>query len=98
MCFVCCLTNKSSLKLLNISILYDGLYPTCILIGSYLYDLLEVRCIDCVIISNMLLLSYKTNFSHVVMGLYINRSQKSSESGKNISDIPRCALCATFLF
>ena len=43
------------------------------------------RCTDDNTMNNMLLfLSYKTNVFHVVMGLFINRSQKSSKNGKMV--------------
>ena len=44
------------------------------------------------------MLLYKTNRFHVAIGLFSNRSQRTSKCGKNISDTLGCASCATFLF
>ena len=41
---------------------------------------------------------YKTNRFHVAMGLFSNRSQRTSKCGKNISDTLACGSCATSLF
>ena len=63
------------------------------------YNLLEDKRIDDVIIKtfyNSLL--YKTNRLQVAVRLFINRSQRTSKCGKNISDTLGCAPYATFLF
>ena len=41
---------------------------------------------------------YKTNRFHVAVGLFSNRSQRTSKCGKNISDTLACGSCATSLF
>ena len=41
---------------------------------------------------------YKTNRFHVAVGLFSNRSQRTSKCGKNISDTFACGSCATSLF
>ena len=41
---------------------------------------------------------YKTNRFHVAVGLFSNRSQRTSKSGKNISYTLACGSCATSLF
>ena len=41
---------------------------------------------------------YLTNRFQVAVRLFSNRSQRTSECGKNISDTLGCASCATFLF
>ena len=41
---------------------------------------------------------YKTNRFHVAVGLFSNRSQRTSKFGKNISDTLACGSCATSLF
>ena len=41
---------------------------------------------------------YKTNRFHVAMGLFGNRSQRTSKCGENISDSPVYGSCATSLF
>ena len=41
---------------------------------------------------------YKTNKFHVVMGLFGNRSQRTSKYGKNMSDSLVYGSCATLLF
>ena len=41
---------------------------------------------------------YKTNRFHVAVGLFINRSQRTSKCGKNNSDTLACGSCATSLF
>ena len=41
---------------------------------------------------------YKTNRFHVAVGLFSNRSQRTSKCGKNISDTLVCCWCATSLF
>ena len=41
---------------------------------------------------------YKTNRFHVAVGLFSNRSQRTSKFGKNISDTLTCGSCATSLF
>ena len=43
-------------------------------------------------------LSYKTNRFHVAVGLFSNRSQRTSKCGKNNSDTLACDSCATSLF
>ena len=63
------------------------------------YNLLEDKRIDDVIIKtfyNSLL--YKTNRLQVAVLLFINRSERTSKCGKNISDTLGCAPYATFLF
>lgn len=58
-----------------------------------IYDLLEHRCIDDVIINNIFLLSsLNTNRFHVAKGLYNNRSQKMQKCAQNISVTPDCAM------
>ena len=41
---------------------------------------------------------YKTNRFHVAVGLFSNRSQRTSKCGKNNSDTLACGSCATSLF
>ena len=41
---------------------------------------------------------YKTNRFHVAVGLFSNRSQRTSKFGKNISNTLACGSCATSLF
>ena len=63
------------------------------------YDLLEDRRIDDVIIRTFFnSLLYKTNRFKVAVRLFSNRSQRTSNCGKNIIDILGCTSCATFLF
>ena len=60
------------------------------------YDLSEDRRIDDVIIKTFFnSLLYKTNRFQVAVRLF---SKRTSKCGKNISDTPGCASCATFLF
>ena len=40
----------------------------------------------------------QNNRFHVAMGLFSNRSQKTSECGKNISDTLACGFCAASKF
>ena len=42
--------------------------------------------------------SYKTNRFHVAVGLFGNRSQKTSKYVKNTSDTLACGSCATSMF
>ena len=42
-------------------------------------------------------LLYKTNRFQVALRLFINRSQRTSKRGKNISDTLGYASCATFI-
>ena len=41
---------------------------------------------------------YKPNRFHFAVGLFSNRSQRTSKFGKNISDTLACGSCATSLF
>ena len=61
------------------------------------YDLLEDRRIDDVIIKTFFnSLLYKTNRFKVAVRLFSNRSQRTSNCGKNIIDTLGCTSCATF--
>ena len=52
----------------------------------------------CVSVFFLFLSLYKTNKFHVAVGLFSNRSQRTSKFGKNISDTLACGSCATSLF
>ena len=62
------------------------------------YDLLEDRRIDDVIIKTFFYsLLYKTNRFRVAVRLFSNRSQRTSECGKNISDTRLRLVCHFFV-
>ena len=58
---------------------------------------LVLACTICCVFSFLFICITKISRFHVGMGLFSNRSQKTSTCGKNISDTLACNLCATSL-
>ena len=66
---------------------------------SFTYDQLRDRRIsDIHMKKNQLCLLHKTNVIYVTVGLFINISQRTSQSSWNISDTLACAQCTILLF
>lgn len=82
-------------KTYNTLCLYDKVNPMRVWL-VLIYDLLGDRCIDDITIVNILLVYYLKhwNTTYSVVGVFSNRSQKTSEWGQNITDAIGC----TFTF